>query len=138
MGRFRKLTPAQLQSLIIALNTKVAPKPVPAPKPKPVVNGATLYNNRCAGCHGQLASSKVKGATAARINSAIRANRGGMSRFKALTQAQVAAIAKALAGASSSGTGTYGGSCATCHNASGSLKAGAGSMPGVEPEGSDD
>ena len=131
MRRFRKLTPAQLQSLIISLNTK------PAPKPKPVIDGAALYNSNCAACHGPLASSRVKGATAARINRAI-GTKGRMRRFKSLTQAKVAAIAKALAGGTSSGSGTYGGSCAACHIANGGLKPGVGKMPGGEREGNDD
>ena len=132
MRKFRKLTAAQLQSLIIALNTK------PAPKPKPVIGGAALYSSKCASCHGPLATSKVKGKTAAQVQGAIGSVRA-MGAFKSLTQDQVAAIAKALAGTpASSGSGTWGGSCAACHNSNGSVKPGAGSMPGGEPEGSDD
>jgi len=47
-----------------------------------------LYNQYCAGCHGQ---GKV-GASASAISSAISSNRGGMGFLSTLTQAQIDAI----------------------------------------------
>src|SRR4051812_910914 len=59
-------------------------------------DGPTLSAALCADCHGSLANSGEKGATAARIRSAISANRGGMGSLSAVTDAQLDAIAAAL------------------------------------------
>ena len=61
-------------------------------------DGAALYTANCAGCHNPLASSVKKGRTALQIQNAINANTGGMgsASLKALTSAQVSAIATAL------------------------------------------
>jgi fibronectin type 3 domain-containing protein len=75
-----------------------------SPAPPPVIDGAALYNSFCSGCHGSLASSEKRGATAARITNAISGNDGGMgTRFNPntgtvakLTTEQIAAIAAAL------------------------------------------
>ncbi|MEJ2699106.1 MAG: c-type cytochrome, partial [Desulfuromonadales bacterium] len=56
-------------------------------------DGATLYTNDCAGCHGALATSTKAGATAAQIQAAIDSNTGGMGTFSSLTAAEVQAIA---------------------------------------------
>jgi mono/diheme cytochrome c family protein len=60
--------------------------------------GATIYAASCASCHGALASSEVKGATAREINSAIGENEGGMGKLSGLSAADVANVAAALAG----------------------------------------
>lgn len=75
-----------------------SPPPAPtASSPAPTIDGAALYASSCAGCHGALASSNVKGATAAGIQAAITANSGGMGRLSSLTPAQVSGIAAAIA-----------------------------------------
>ena len=59
-------------------------------------SGATLYATDCAGCHGALASSGVKGTTAALIQTGITNNMGGMGSLSTLTTADIHAIAAAL------------------------------------------
>ena len=61
----------------------------------PVINGAALYGTYCAGCHGALANSTKRGASATTIQSAIN---GGMGNgtLSSLTTAQIQAIAVAL------------------------------------------
>ena len=73
-----------------------AAKPAPAPKPAlaqvtaPVSppDGAALYNQHCAGCHG----FSMRGKSAAAILSAINRNVSAMSYLKSLTLAQITAI----------------------------------------------
>ncbi|HEY4743888.1 MAG TPA: fibronectin type III domain-containing protein, partial [Desulfuromonadaceae bacterium] len=62
----------------------------------PVLDGAALYAQYCASCHGALASSTKQGRTAAQIQSAIN-TLPYMSSLSTLTPAQVQAIATALA-----------------------------------------
>jgi hypothetical protein len=64
--------------------------------PPPSLDGAALYTQYCAGCHGPLASSSKAGRTATQIQAAINSV-GSMSSLKTLTSAQVQAIAAALA-----------------------------------------
>jgi len=66
--------------------------------PPPATDGAALYGANCASCHGPLASSSAKGASASDIQGAIDANRGGMGSLGSLTPAQLASIAGALSG----------------------------------------
>ncbi len=92
-------------------------------------DGATLYANNCAGCHGPLATSTKLGATAAQIQSAIGSNTGGMGSFATLTAADIQAIATALSG-SATGTTTataaldgaslFTAYCSSCHGSMGS------------------
>lgn len=94
-------------------------------------NGSALYATDCAGCHGPLATSAKLGATAARIQSAIAGNTGGMGSFSTLSAADIQAIAGALAG-TGTGTGTptpvpatdgaslFSTYCASCHSGMGS------------------
>jgi len=71
----------------------------PPPPPPPPTDGAALYQASCMSCHGPLATSEKRGATAGAIQGAIDGNTGGMgsAALRALTPAQVAAIAGALA-----------------------------------------
>jgi len=71
----------------------------PGTPPPPPTDGAALYAASCMSCHGPLATSEKRGATAAAIQAAISANTGGMgsTQLRALSSAQVAAIAGALA-----------------------------------------
>jgi hypothetical protein len=59
----------------------------------PPIDGAALYTQYCSGCHGNA----KKGSSATAIQGAIDSNRGGMgsTALRALTPAQVAAIAAA-------------------------------------------
>jgi mono/diheme cytochrome c family protein len=61
----------------------------------PAFDGAAYYTANCSGCHGPLASSDKKGATAAMISAGI-SSISAMKQFSTLTQAQIAAIAAAL------------------------------------------
>ncbi len=59
-----------------------------------VVDGATLYDQNCAGCHGTLAASTKLGATAGQIQAAI-GSVGSMNSLS-LTSDQITAIAEVL------------------------------------------
>lgn len=74
--------------------------PTPA---QPAGEGAALYGSHCASCHGPLATSTKRGATASRTQGAIGANVGGMGYLSMLTTPQVDAIAAALAAAPTTG-----------------------------------
>ncbi|HEY4743458.1 MAG TPA: cytochrome c, partial [Desulfuromonadaceae bacterium] len=89
------------------------------------IDGAALYTADCSGCHGPLASSSKKGATAAQIQTGI-SSVSAMKSLSTLTTAQVQAIAAALSGSatttgSGSTTGTVDGAalytadCSGCH-----------------------
>lgn len=71
------------------LNSNTDTVTITATDPAPALNGALLYNNNCSGCHGSGMSNR----SAAQINAAISANRGGMSFLSALTMAEIDAIA---------------------------------------------
>ena len=62
-----------------------------------VPDAPVLYGQNCAGCHGQLATSNVRGVSAASIQSAINSNAGGMGTLTFLTPVQVQSISAALA-----------------------------------------
>lgn len=68
----------------------------PPPTAQPTGEGAALYGSYCASCHGALASSSKRGASAARTTGAIAGNAGGMGYLSMLTPAQVDAITSAL------------------------------------------
>ncbi len=69
----------------------------PSPPPPPVTEGATLYANYCAACHGALPGSSKSGATLARVQGAITGNAGGMGYLATLSTTQLEAIVSALA-----------------------------------------
>ena len=132
------LTATEIQAIADALAP--APRrprrPTPTPAPTPTPDGATLYTDNCASCHGALASSAKAGATAAQIQAAIDANFGGMGSLN-LTATEIQAIADALAQASApapaptpaptlDGATLYGDNCTGCHGSlANSTKAGA-------------
>ena len=60
------------------------------------LDGAQLYADNCQLCHGSLANSDKRGATAAEIQDAIDRGRGGMGSLSFLTPEEVQAIADAL------------------------------------------
>ena len=68
----------------------------PPPTPQPSGEGAALYGTYCASCHGALASSGKRGASASRTQNAITGNVGGMGYLSLLTPPQLDAIASAL------------------------------------------
>jgi mono/diheme cytochrome c family protein len=61
-----------------------------------VLDGAKLYADNCQNCHGPLAESQKRGATAAEIQGAIDQNKGGMGSLSFLTREEIEAIAEAL------------------------------------------
>lgn len=79
-----------------AVGTSAPSAQVSATTAAPVLDGAALYAANCAGCHGALASTGLRGRTAAQIQAAINGNVGGMGFLSILTSAQVQAIATAL------------------------------------------
>lgn len=93
-------------------------------------NGTTLYASNCANCHGALASSGKMGTTAARIQSAISGNTGGMGSLSALSAADIQAISTALANTTPNPTPTptdgaslFSTYCNRCHGSMGSTSA---------------
>ena len=62
-----------------------------------MTDGATLYANNCAACHGTLANSAKGGATLTRTQGAIAGNVGGMGYLSSLSTTQLQAIVAALA-----------------------------------------
>ncbi len=120
------LTAAQIQAIVTAL----VPVNGGTTGGTTTANGTTLYANDCAGCHGNLASSSKTGTTAARIQSAINGNSGGMGSLSSLSAADIQAIVTVLAGTGTgTGTGTttttdgatlYKSYCASCHSSLGS------------------
>jgi len=72
-----------------------SPSAASSPNPAPAVDGAALYAANCAGCHGALAASAKKGATAAQIQVRMFTT---PYASRTLTAAEVQAVADALAG----------------------------------------
>lgn len=60
------------------------------------LNGANLYGNRCASCHGPLATSAKRGKTATQIIEAIRTQQQMMNLRQQLNDNEIAAIALSL------------------------------------------
>ena len=84
--------------MVTAVNSSgesVASAEVTANTNAAALDGAALYTSNCSGCHGPLATSSKRGASATAISDAIAGNRGGMGSIS-LTPAQIAAIAAAL------------------------------------------
>ncbi|MBT7480521.1 MAG: cytochrome c [Gammaproteobacteria bacterium] len=52
-------------------------------------NGALLYSNNCAGCHGTGSSSSKKNRSKSAIQSAIQNNSGGMGALSSLPDAEL-------------------------------------------------
>jgi mono/diheme cytochrome c family protein len=86
--------------------------------PPPATDGATLYSNNCASCHGALATSTKLNRTATQITNAI-GSVGQMNSIN-LTATQITAIANALVSTttpppSTDGAALYGTYCQSCH-----------------------
>ena len=81
-----------LGGAVIATNA-AAPITPPAP-----TSGSALYTSKCAGCHGDSASSNLIGRiTVASAQNAIASNRGGMGVLNGLSDADIQAVADYLA-----------------------------------------
>jgi cytochrome c5 len=88
-------------------------------------DGAALYSQNCAGCHGTLASSAKRGRTAAQVRAAIGGNTGGMGFMSGLSDFQLQIISSALSQATpppmplfvptADGTKLYAQNCAACN-----------------------
>ncbi|MGP1685019.1 MAG: fibronectin type III domain-containing protein, partial [Giesbergeria sp.] len=84
--------------VVTAVNSageSVASSQVTATTTAAAIDGAALYTANCSGCHGALATSEMRGRTAAQTTNAIASNRGGMGTIN-LTPEQIAAISAAL------------------------------------------
>ncbi len=112
MKSLSSLTSAQIQAIANSLSTSSSTTPPPA------TDGATLYANNCAGCHGPLATSAKLGATATRIQNAISFV-SSMNSLSKLTTTQIQAIATALQSTPmpTDGPSLYAINCASCHGA---------------------
>lgn len=94
------------------------------PPPPAPTDGASLYANNCAACHGTLASSSKLNRSAIQIQAAIDANNGGMGALTSLTPTNVQAIADALAAGGGTpppptpvdGASLYTTNCSGCHS----------------------
>lgn len=91
MGYLSQLTLAQTQSISGALQQ------VSTPTTAGSADGVSLYLVTCAGCHGPLSTSGVRGASATSIQSAIFSNWGGMGYLAGLSGVQIMDIAAKLA-----------------------------------------
>lgn len=110
MRSLSTLTSAQIQAIATALNSSTTTPPTTS-------DGATLYANNCAGCHGPLATSAKLGATASQIQTGI-STVSQMKSLSTLTSAQIQAIAGALVSTSppiTDGATLYANNCAGCH-----------------------
>lgn len=118
MSAMAVLTAPELQAISDAIPTQSS-----QPQSNTPVDGATLYANKCAICHGALASSKKAGATFVRIQDAISKNLGGMGQFSTLTSADVQGLVTALNGTNVTpttpavldGAALYAANCSGCH-----------------------
>jgi mono/diheme cytochrome c family protein len=112
MGFLSTLNSAQQQAIVTALTPSTPTTPVTPPA---APDGTALYATNCAGCHGALATSVKAGATAARIQTAINGNIGGMGFLSTLTTAQVSALATTLATVTPPTTPPPAATCGSCH-----------------------
>lgn len=75
-----------------------------APEVLAPINGAALYTEFCAGCHGRLESTRIPDRRPGRIASAIR-HFGVMASLKHLSALQIIAISRALESKGGSASG---------------------------------
>ncbi len=116
MGFLSTLTTEEVQAI-----ADVLPGATPVDPTQPI-DGATVYSNSCASCHGALASTSIQGRTASSIQSAIDQNIGNMGFLSTLTTEEVQAVADVLPAATPvdptqpvDGTALYTSECAGCH-----------------------
>ena len=77
-------------------NNPTVPSSTTTPTATPTIQGAELYLQYCASCHGDLAESARKGYTAEQIQNAIGVVPGKQQLLGNLTTAQIQEIADAL------------------------------------------
>ena len=76
--------------------TSNMPTPPMAPAPAPA-SGAAIYTSRCAGCHGDIGNSTLKGrASVTAIQTAIASNLGGMGMLNGISSADIQAVSDVL------------------------------------------
>lgn len=108
MSMLNGLSAGEIQSVFDYL-ASVAPAPsaTPTPTTTPTTttttttptapsDGAALYADNCADCHGDLASSLKKGITVVRLQNAIGGNIGGMGSLSTLSAADIQALVTSL------------------------------------------
>ncbi|MDO8988044.1 MAG: c-type cytochrome [Sideroxyarcus sp.] len=119
MGRLSSLSSAELQAIVDVLN----PAPTtPIPPTTPTLDGATIYADNCAGCHGALAVSTKKGLTVTRFYSAVTSSFTGMAYLSKLSVAELQALISVLPPAipdpgTPPGQPLYETLCSGCHGA---------------------
>jgi mono/diheme cytochrome c family protein len=102
------------------------PSSTPPSSTTPPAPGIALYASLCAGCHGDITNSSLKGiATVGAIQAAIAANTGGMNMYSGMSAADMQAISDVLMASSSTssssttttpdGAALYAANCAGCH-----------------------
>lgn len=99
MGYLSQLTMAQTQSISGVLQQ------VPSSTTTGSADGVSLYLVTCAGCHGPLSTSTVRGANASSIQSAIFGNWGGMGYLAGLNGIQIMDISAKLAASATAAPG---------------------------------
>jgi len=126
MNSLSTLTSAQLQAIADVLKTT-------SPIPPTPTDGATLYANDCAGCHGPLATSAKLGATVSRIQNGI-GTVSAMNSLSALTSAQLQSIADALSSTPmpTDGPSLYAINCASCHGTLANSRVGRSSVSEIQ------
>jgi mono/diheme cytochrome c family protein len=73
--------------------------------PAPHIGGSALYTSKCAGCHGDIASTNLKSrATLALTKGAITSNRGGMGMLSGLADSDIQGIIDSISSSSSAPT----------------------------------
>ncbi len=136
MGAYTNLTTDQLQAIMTALSAAGTTNPATTnttnasdtpTSSTASLDGAALYTDNCASCHGPLSASGKAGVMASAIQAAIANNKGGMSMYSNLTTAQLQAIADALAATPAptptptptltDGASLYATYCSSCHGA---------------------
>lgn len=125
MHIFSSFSIEQLQAIADVLKT--------TNPPSPVTDGATLYANNCAGCHGDLATSQKLGATVSQIKAGINTV-SSMSGFSSLTSGQLQAISDVLASVPmpTDGPTLYSMKCASCHDVLSRSSAGGASVSEIQ------
>jgi mono/diheme cytochrome c family protein len=93
MGYLAFLTPQEVE----AIASELALSRVNTSPPEGALDGATLYAQYCASCHGGLANSTKRGTTAEKIKSAISWWWTDMRLLDFLTDEEIQLIADALA-----------------------------------------
>jgi mono/diheme cytochrome c family protein len=120
IGDMRFLSTLTLLQIQAIANVLKASNPIP--DTSQILDGTILYTNKCASCHGPLASSTKLGSSVTQIQNGIH-NVSGMNFLSALTLQQIQAIANVLKTTNPlpdttqnhDGTILYTNNCESCH-----------------------